>query len=256
MSAPKQETMLIMMIIFISVMFFLGVYVVACGPSVAIVDSPVNVEGFTELSDESSLSSSSHLCPDLLVKRGNTLVLHNTRSGVVAPPLEFSSIDAYIKHTEEQRTRGATCPVLFLQEETNAQGEDVFRIRPTLDSTQNGLSTNAIVPGIVLANKYSNDTFAYNRNAKASPPPLPPPPEQESKLMFPSIDPHGQNVGKYTEVDAVHDSTAKTALSDNPLDTNWGGVNYSIEQANSDKYINNRVYKIVQPTRVPLPVIQ
>jgi hypothetical protein len=58
-------------------------------------------------------------CPDLLIRKGNTLLLYNTKSK--ADPLPFYNLDEYINYLEIQRRAGNICPVLFLQYESTTQ---------------------------------------------------------------------------------------------------------------------------------------
>jgi hypothetical protein len=59
--------------------------------------------------------------------------------------------------------------------------------------------------------------------------------------MYPGFDPYGQYTGVYTKLDAIHDSTEQAPVSDNPMDTNWGGVRHSVRQVASGKYAGNEV---------------
>lgn len=63
--------------------------------------------------------------------------------------------------------------------------------------------------------------------------------------MYPGFDPHNFYAGVYTTLDAVHDSTGQsqpgTPFSDNAMDPNWGGVQYTRAQVNSGKYDENMV---------------
>ena len=62
--------------------------------------------------------------------------------------------------------------------------------------------------------------------------------------QYPGFDPYGQFIGKYTNIDQVHDSTKMQApFSDNPMDPNWGGVLYTRNQVVSGKYDDNKVEK-------------
>ncbi len=67
-----------------------------------------------------------------------------------------------------------------------------------------------------------------------------PPYNQNNYIGF---DPHGQFIGKYTNIDVIHDSTKNAPLSDNPMDPNWGGVIYTRNQVYSGKYADNAVTK-------------
>jgi hypothetical protein len=63
--------------------------------------------------------------------------------------------------------------------------------------------------------------------------------------LYPGFDPMNLYAGVYTTVDAVHYSTRgttpSTPFSDNAMDPNWGGVQYTRAQVNSGKYDENMV---------------
>lgn len=65
-----------------------------------------------------------------------------------------------------------------------------------------------------------------------------------NKGLYPGFDPYGENNGRYTNIDQVHDSTkTEGPVSDNPMDPNWGGVLYTREKVMSGKYNDNQVLK-------------
>lgn len=185
------------------------------------------------------------ICPDLLVRRGETIVLYNSKNAI--PPVVFKSMDEYVAYLEKQRENGLRCPVLYLQEENNAQGETVFRVRPTLDGTQNGLpATTTIIPGELLA-------------AQVGPtPPMDAPPGVVRDIKdathdnppynhggYAPFDPYGQNVGDFTRLDEIHRIGEKSYMSDNPMDPNWGGADYSKARVQSGIYDDNIVTRPV-----------
>ena len=45
--------------------------------------------------------------------------------------MQFHTLDDYIKHLEIQRAQNIICPVLFLQHENDAQGNNIYRARPS-----------------------------------------------------------------------------------------------------------------------------
>lgn len=65
-----------------------------------------------------------------------------------------------------------------------------------------------------------------------------------NKGGYPPFDPYGQTIGKYTNLDKIHDSTAAPPFSDNPMDPNWGGTEYTKDAVESGKYIENNVYPV------------
>ena len=172
-------------------------------------------------------------CPDLLVRSGTKLYLHNTK----APkgemnPTEFNSLSEYLDFLKQQREVGIRCPVLFLQEEVNTQGQTVYRARPGPNDMVGGLPiqpTANVLPAEIF--DASRDNLPYNKD------------------QYAGFDAHGQHIGEFTELDAIHTSTEMSqSISDNPMDANWGGVQYSREAVDSGKYDDRIVGK---PTLVP-----
>ena len=166
-------------------------------------------------------------CPDFLIKQGSSLLLYNTKKPTGPNnPLPFFNLDEYIHHVEQQKRKGINCPVLFLQEEINAQGKNVYRIRPNPFDQEGGLPTDFVNPEEVgNYNDASRDNPPYNQN------------------MYPSFDPLGTDVGQYTILDAVHDMTGSNKISDNPMDTNWAGITYTQQMVDSGKYEKREITK-------------
>lgn len=176
-------------------------------------------------------------CPDILINKGDTLLLYNSKMKEIdgINPIPFFNLDEYINHLEVQRRKGIRCPVLYAQKENDAQGNDVYRIRPSPFDTQGGLPTPII----------SNEEHPRNPvdvlDATRDNPPY-------NIGNYPSFDPMGLDIGKYTVVDKVHDSTKMAHVSDNPADTNWGGILYTENAIESGKYDENAVIKPVLTT--------
>jgi hypothetical protein len=190
-------------------------------------------------------------CPNLLIQKGNVLMLYNTNQPMEEGknPIPFFNLDEYINYLEIERSRGNNCPVLYLQQENNAQGQDVYRMRPSPFDLQGGLPT--MVPQtsakIVDANRANPP---YNANNYAG------------------FDPNGLDVGQYTELDQIHDSTKQRKISDNPMDPNWAGVIYTQQMVDSGKYDENEVSRpilftpktafyptIAGPTKNPVDIL-
>lgn len=64
-----------------------------------------------------------------------------------------------------------------------------------------------------------------------------------NKGLYPGFDPYGMSVGRKTKLDDIHESTAESSVSDNPMDPNWGGVEYTQRQVKSGKYAEREVTK-------------
>ena len=155
-------------------------------------------------------------CPSILIKKGNELVLYDDMKNEVQ---RFASLDEYIDYLKNERARGIDCPVLFLQSENDTQGNNVFRVRPDVFNQEGG-SSPFTVASILDANRASK---IYNVN------------------NYPGFDPDGLQIGVYSKIDAVHDSTEKSKVSDNPMDLNWGGVEYTQKSIDSGKYEENEI---------------
>jgi hypothetical protein len=220
-------------------------------------------------------------CPNLLIKRGNQLVLYNKNKPEKEGenPIYFKNLDEYIYYMKVQRIQdNKHCPVLYLQEETTAQGEDVYRIRPGPFHTQGGAATgpsdassiaqyfNGKPLGVpILGNQLMaqapkpfnqlglpNSVTLMKSGAPVTDPPsryMPKhPPLDANRQLNPSgfygFDPTSQSVGRYTVLDQIHDSTRTqnpNGLSDNPMDPNWGGAVFTNKQLISGKYASNSV---------------
>ena len=168
-------------------------------------------------------------CPDLLIGTDHGILLLNSNEPRGPNnPIRFNHLDEYIQYAEQLKKEGKNCPILYLQQESNAQGEDVYRMRPSPFSMDGGLQPIQVNPVAVLDSTRDNPSFNQN--------------------MYAGFDSHGQDVGVYNELDAIHNSTQQQQLSDNPMDTNWGGVTYSQEMVLSGKYADRIVGK---PTMVP-----
>lgn len=59
--------------------------------------------------------------------------------------------------------------------------------------------------------------------------------------MYAGFDPTSQYVGVFTNLDKIHQSTEFSELSENPMDSNWGGVLYTKQAVDSGKYDENLV---------------
>jgi hypothetical protein len=216
-----MKKMQIMFLFLLLIIFLSGMYVyMTKGISYEAFESEDNVDNLLKTSLGTSAASS---CPDLLIRRGNILLLYNSGApefeGV--NPLPFYSMDEYINYVRIKREQGTVCPVLYMQQENDAQGRDVYRLRP--GPFEQGAGLPIVMPYLDA----SRDNGRFNQG------------------NYPGFDPYGLFVGKYTTVDRVHDKTkmAEGKRSDNPMDPNWGGVLYTQHKVDSGKYDENAIVK-------------
>lgn len=217
-------------------------------------------------------------CPDLLIRQGNSLLLYNSKMPKKdgENPIHFNSLDDYIYYIKVQRyTKNQYCPVLYLQQENDAQGNDVYRVRPGPFNQQAGLPvvTNAPqLPGTVQqptglgARPVPPVPFNQAATAKslnkpgssvqvlqqglAKHPSLVPYVDANHQAPFNQgyygFDPTSQYVGKHTILDQIHNSTKsqhpKTGLSSNPMDPNWAGIIFMNQPTNSPTNVSFAPY--------------
>jgi hypothetical protein len=221
----------ILFILFLILAFLLGAYVYSCVDMKKMIYKMegmknIELENFSPEKDtNTNKQSNEELCPDILVKRDGKYYLSNSKRPDESPKV-FDNLEKYKEYMKS--LEGKACPVLYVQEEFNTQGQSEMRVRPNPFDPQYGLPiTSSVMKPIdrtpVKVGDASRDNPQYNQN------------------MYAGFDPYGQYNGIYTELDALHDSTAKDQVSENPMDPNWGGVIYTQQAINSGKYDGNKV---------------
>jgi hypothetical protein len=168
-------------------------------------------------------------CPDLLIQKGSRYYLHNSKLAQVpgVNPIEFDNLEDYTEFLDWQRSQGIRCPVLFLQESYDAQGNRVYKTRPSVSEPQAGLppsiNTPPIHPNPTLLVDATHDDPPYNTNS------------------FPAYDASPYYIGTTTPLDAMNDVQEKTAVSPDPMDPNWGGAEYTQSLVDNGYYQSNDV---------------
>ncbi len=187
------------------------------------------LENDESAADKSSPKDSSKNCYDLLIRKGNQILMYNTKEKASdkTNPVVFSTLSEYQKYLDTQKKMGIRCPILYLQQENGAQGDTVYRVENNPFDTGNTLPlTSSIMLPVNL-----NPPIKTNKNDD----------------LYAPFDPMGLYVGKITDIDLIHQSTQHDAISDNPMDPNWGGVLYTQSQVDSGKYDGNIVTRVAYP---------
>ncbi len=179
---------------------------------------------FTSKSREGLVVSSSSKCPNLLIKKDGSYYLQNT-SNPTASPIKFNTLDDYVQFIDWQRSQGITCPILYLQQTADAQGSTSYRMMPDPRNPDGGLSVaqfptkeGELRRKLTDASRFSN---IFNRG------------------LYAGYDPTNQDIGVETPLDKIF--TSSGPVSDNPMDPNWGGVDYSRMVVKSGKYDEDNV---------------
>jgi hypothetical protein len=249
------------LIIIVSI-FILGLYFVYSYPS--------PMEGF-------ELGIGRSRCPNILIQKGAVFYLYNSKLAKIpgVNPLQFNSLDDYVEFMDWQRSQGIRCPILYLQESYDAQGNPVLNARPSPTDLQGGLQpvigdvgtisgtklvgqepTNVGPNEIVSANK--NMRIASRQEYKDAFGVQPLPSYElvpETKLIdagrddkpyntnsYPSYDPLGLYNGLETPLDKMESGPdGNGILSVFATDHNWGGIKYTQEMIDSGKVSSTRV---------------
>ena len=161
-------------------------------------------------------------CPNLLIKRGNKIMLLNNRKAKIPGinPIYFDNLEDYVEFTNWQRSQGIYCPVLYFNEVEDAQGNTNYRMMKAIDDPQAGLpSYDKHMAKLVPLYNADMDNPPYNQSD------------------YPGFDPTNQNVGRYTPLDkAFYSNKRKSA---NAMDVNWAGSDYSKRMVDAGKYNKN-----------------
>lgn len=180
--------------------------------------NPKMLEGLTAMNGELR-------CPNLLIQKGAKFYLYNSNIAEVpgVNPIEFNNLEEYVEFLEWQRGAGIRCPVLYVQNTYDAQGERVYKIRPSVTELQGGLPPT--VP-VALPTKLVDATqadYPYNTNS------------------VPAFDQSSYYVGTTTPLDTMNSANESLLFSDNAMDQNWGGADYTQALVDTGYYKGNEV---------------
>lgn len=200
-------------------------------------------EGFT------NNPSTGHRCPNLLIQKGSRFYLYNSKLAQVpgVNPIEFDNLEDYTEFLDWQRSQNIRCPVLYLQETYDAQGNRVYKSRPSVSEPQAGLPPSAAAPiGIasqvtpmmetslepVGEDAYPNPTLLVD--ATRNDPPY-------NQGTYPAYDQTSYYIGTTTPLDVMNIQQEAAKISPDPMDPNWGGVEYTQELVDKGYYKENEV---------------
>ena len=188
-------------------------------------------------------------CPDLLIQKGSKIFLYNSKVAQVpgVNPIEFENLEDYTEFLDWQRSQGIRCPVLYLQESYDAQGNRIYKVRPSILDPQAGLPPSAAAP-IGIASQvqpiaeaslepvgdlaYPNPTLLVDATRNDHP---------YNKNSYPAFDQSSYYVGTTTPLDGMNYKQEKAAVSPDPMDPNWGGAEYTQNLVDKGYYDENNV---------------
>jgi hypothetical protein len=188
-------------------------------------------------------------CPNLLIQKGSRFYLYNSKLAQVpgVNPVEFDNLEDYTEFLDWQRSQNIRCPVLYLQETYDAQGNRVYKSRPSVSEPQYGLPPSASAPiGIasqvtpmmetplepVGEDAYPNPTLLVD--ATRNDPPY-------NQGSYPAQDQTSYYIGTTTPLDVMNIQQEAAKISPDPMDPNWGGAEYTQDLVDKGYYKEDEV---------------
>jgi hypothetical protein len=178
-------------------------------------------------------SNNESRCPNMLIQDGSKFYLYNSKLAKVpgVNPIEFNNLEEYTEFLDWQRSQNIRCPVLYLQNTYDTQGNSVYKVRPSVSEPQSGLppsiSVNQSVPPPLPTSSLlvdaSHDDKPYNKNS------------------FPGYDASSYYIGQNTPLDNMNTVQENKAISPDPMDPNWGGADYTQTLVNKGYYKDDEV---------------
>lgn len=149
-------------------------------------------------------------CPDLLVQKGTRFYLRNTKLATVpgVNPIVFESLDEYTQFMEWQKSQHIQCPILFLQAGVEADGSTSYTVRPDVWEPQGGMQT-------IESSSSSSNPHPFDAKNLA--------------------------IGSHNPIDSQFHEGEKRGVSYNPMDSNWGGPEYTQQLVDSGYFAGNEV---------------
>jgi len=225
-----------MLLILLVVTFLAGMYYCA-----KIVPSKLSIEeGLTNMANPR--------CPDILVQKDKKYFLYNSKVAKVpgVNPVEFDTLEDYVEFMDWQRSQGIRCPVLYLQTTYDAQGNSVYKVRPSPTDLQGGLppalANKPMAPSTIPRNMDSNviiknmtgpnPTLLIDATRNDQP---------YNTNSVPAFDQTDFYQGTTTPLDQMNQEQENMLYSPDPMDPNWGGAAYTEKLVDSGYYAGNEV---------------
>jgi len=171
--------------------------------------------------------STNENCPNILMQKGSRVFLYNSKKASVpgVNPLQFENLEEYTEFIDWQRANGMRCPVLFMNESYDAQGKRTFKIQ---DGPMEGGGAPPVAPGTVPLMDASRDSANDSADGSAT---------KYNQNSYPGFDPDNQYIGKNVPLDTMERESGER--SGNPMDSNWGGNQYTNELIGAGVYAGN-----------------
>jgi len=206
-------------------------------------------------------------CPNLLIQKDSKFFLYNSKLVKVpgVNPIEFNNLEEYVEFLDWQRSQGIRCPVLYLQKSYDTQGSVVYKARPSVMEPQGGLPPSSVgelphssyggllsLSGLQPSSSHGETTsLSQGEKTYLS--------QNETLLVdagrddppyninsYPGFDATPYYIGTKTPLDKMDEISENMLYSPNPMDTNWGGHDYTQDLIDKGYYKDNNVSLFVK----------
>ena len=178
-------------------------------------------------------------CPNMLIEKDGRYALFNNDLAVVpgVNPIEFSSLDEYSEFLDWQKSQKINCPILYLQYTTDTQNNDLVQVKPSIFENDGGVPFKEIIS----FGKENEEYYEKNKMYDATKDSTPNSDHKYNTNMFQGYDEQNQNIGYDTPLDKLYNSSSEKSA--NPMDTNWGGKNYTELRIKAGDYKDRYIYR-------------
>jgi len=114
-------------------------------------------------------------CPNLLVNKGDIIFLYNMSLPENQLVQTFKTMDEYQVYVLQQQSEGKNCPLLYLRQEVNTQGREVYRVYTEATMGPGGAEARIPTPDPMPTAAMTTAVPGAQEFGQQGRPPMPPP---------------------------------------------------------------------------------
>lgn len=177
-------------------------------------------------------------CPNMLVQNGSRFYLYNTRKHEVPGinPIVFESLEQYVDYTAYLKSTGQNCPVLYLQNINNTQGENVYKEKEDPQNPQKEVAASTPEPQTPYDQKMYMDNLAQTISQNLSVGEI----KNINKLSLTKSVLSKEPAGCSRMPDDIKPMELQ-GMSADPMTPNWGGPEFTQSLIDQGYYAGNEV---------------
>jgi len=110
-------------------------------------------------------------CPTTMIKNGESIMIYNPKLAKIpgVNPLMMDNLEDYKEYVDWQKKNNLGCPILYLEKVFDAQGSEMYEIKPSFDTDIPMGGINHSMPNFPKEINHntmdaSRDTPPYNQN--------------------------------------------------------------------------------------------